>query len=104
LGDGVAAELMAFCRIFRDLVSPDEILLNPDKVRVPDDPATLYAIAGALAAKAAPGNFDRVIIYADRMPAEYAVLLVKLAVRRDQTICATRAFARWAADKAEILS
>src|SRR5262249_50683509 len=39
VGEGVATELVAFMRIYRQMVSPDAILLNPDTAPVPSEPA-----------------------------------------------------------------
>lgn len=103
IGEGVATELVAFMRVFREMVSPDAILLNPDTAPVPKEPAAACAIAAALAHKATDGNFARVLTYARRMPAEYAVLIVKLATHRDITLCATRAFISWAADNTDVV-
>jgi hypothetical protein len=69
-GDGFAAELMGFLQIYRQLPDPALILLDPKGAHVPDDPATLYAVVGALARQAAPGNMDALITYANRLPDE----------------------------------
>ena len=103
IGEGVATEMVAFMRVFRDMISPDAILLNPTTAPVPKEPAAACAIAAALAHKATPGNFDRVMTFAQRMPAEYAVLIVKLATHRDMTLCATRAFIAWASANTDIV-
>jgi hypothetical protein len=104
LGEGVATELMAFCRIYRNLVSPDEILRDPDSAEVPGDPATACAVATALAERMTPENAERALAYIARMPAEYGVLTVKLALRRDKRICSARAYLKWAADHAKMLA
>ncbi|MDA8165458.1 MAG: ATP-binding protein, partial [Desulfobacteraceae bacterium] len=47
-GEGFAAELLGFLRIYRKLPHPDRVLQDPDRAPVPaDDPATLYALCGA---------------------------------------------------------
>jgi hypothetical protein len=43
-----ATELVAFLRLFRDLPSIDEILLNPDSAPLPGEPSAQIAIATAL--------------------------------------------------------
>lgn len=103
IGEGVATELVAFMRIFREMVSPDAILLNPTGTPVPKEPAAAYSIVGALAHKATPSNFDRVLTYVGRMASEYGVLCVKLATDRDVGLCATRAFIQWAAANTDVV-
>ena len=96
---------MAFLKIFRKLPSPDAILLNPAKADVPTDPATLYALCGALAVKAAPDNFGRIMVYIGRMPKEFNVLFVRDAINRCPKIQESADFIAWASgDGAKILS
>lgn len=103
VGEGAAAELLGFLKIFRSLPNPDVILLNPDKAPVPDDPATLYAICGALARKSSDNTIDRLIDYAKRLPAEFSVLLVRDCVQACASVVNSRAFISWASDNADVL-
>lgn len=95
VGEGPASEFTGFLRIFRKLPNPDAILLNPQSADVPTDPATLYALAGSLAHRASTSNFERVCQYVERMPAEFSVLTVSLALRRDKALHNTAAFGNW---------
>jgi len=105
VGEGAAAEFLAFLQIFRDLPSPDEIVLNPDKVAVPDKPATLYALCGALANRVTEVNFGRIMVYVNRMPPEFSVLFVRDAIRRKPAIQTTQDFIKWASgDGARLLT
>jgi hypothetical protein len=96
IGEGAAAEFVGFVRIFRKLPNPDAILINPDTADVPTDPATLYALSGALAERATEANMERVVTYTSRMPAEFSVLSVSYAVRKTPELANTQAFTRWA--------
>ena len=95
VGEGAAAEFMGYLKYYRDLPDLDTILLNPNKATVPTEPATLYALATGLAAKATPDNFERVVIYTLRLPVEFQVLLMKDAMSRDRTLSQTREFMEW---------
>jgi len=95
VGEGAAAEFVGFMKVFRKLPKPDAVLLDPSNHPVPEDVATLYALSGALAARANNGNFERVVTYADRMPSEFSVLTVTMATRRDESLYDTAAFVRW---------
>lgn len=103
IGEGVATEMVAFMRIYREMVSVDQILLDPVGAPVPKEPAACCAIAAALAHKASPSNFDRVLRYAGRMQKEYEVLVVSLAIKRDGGMCATRAFVQWSVDNTDVV-
>lgn len=104
VGAGVAAELVAFLKTFRSLPSPDAILLNPAGADVPEEPATQYALASALARKAADVNFDAVTQYVSRMPAEFSVFCIKTAIAREPGLQHHAAFASWAAQHGDILT
>ena len=103
VGEGAAAEFLGFLKVYRKLPNPDAILLNPDKAKVPDDPITLYALAGALASRASTTNFDNLCRYLDRVPPEFSVLTVTMAVTRDADLTTTNAFTVWATKHHEVL-
>jgi hypothetical protein len=103
VGEGAAAEFVGFVRIYRKLPNPDAILMNPDTADVPTDPATLYALSGAIAERATEGNLERMVTYTSRMPAEFAVLSMSMAVRRDTDLTNTAAFTKWALAHQDVL-
>jgi hypothetical protein len=95
-GEEFAAEFLGFLRIYRDLPDPDLVLANPETADVPTDPATMYALVGALSHRVVEKTFDALVTYADRIPAEFSVLMVKDAVTRDDTLVQTTGFIKWA--------
>lgn len=103
IGDARALELVAFLAVWRKLPDPDAVLLDPSSAIVPTDPATLYAITGALAGRATLGNGARVLQYAERLPEAFNVLLTLDARRRvnadqgDGSFESLAEFKRWAA-------
>lgn len=96
VGEGPAAEFVAFMQTFRELPDPDVVLRDPQRAVVPTNLAVTYALCGALAHKATEDNFDKVIEYAERLPQEFMVLLVRDATRRDKSLQRTRPFIQWA--------
>ena len=103
VGEGAAAEFVGFVRIFRKLPNPDAILLNPQTADVPKDPATLYALSGALAQRATEANFERVCQYSERMPPEFSVLTISYAARRNPDLANTQAFTKWSINHQDVL-
>lgn len=103
VGEGPAVEMMAFLKIYRDLPDPDEIIKNPKNAIVPKEPATMYALCGALAQRANKENFGRIIEYTHRMDAEYSVITVMDICRKDQTLGSTTEFAKWATKYQDVL-
>jgi len=103
VGEGGAAEFVGFLRIFRKLPNPDAVLMNPTTAEVPTDPATLYALSGAIAERATEGNFERVCTYAERMPADFSVLTVSYASRKKPELANTAAFNKWVVKHQDVL-
>lgn len=96
VGDGAAGEFNGFLKLYRTMVSPDQILLNPLTADVPTNTGTLYALAEALARRATPKTVDAVLTYARRMPKEFAQALVSSATKLDPALCSTHEFIAWA--------
>lgn len=97
VGEGAAAEFHGFLKIFRKLPNPDAVLMDPENYEVPTEPSVRYAMAGAMAQRATPGNFEAVITYMKRFPAEFSVLTILDSVRKDKSLQQTKAFTLWAA-------
>ena len=103
VGEGAAAECTGFMRIYRDLPDPDAVLMSPDTVDVPQEPATMYAVCQVLARKASEETMDPIVRYANRLPVEFGVLLMRDSVKNDTAIVNTPAFSEWASGHSEIL-
>ncbi len=104
VGEGASAEFSGFVRLIKDLPTVDEVLLDPAKARLPASPAAMYALATALDAKATVANLERVMEYIGRMPAEFQVLFVRSALRRDRKLAATKTFMDWGIKNQNVLT
>lgn len=102
-GEGFAAEFVGFLRIFRTLPNPDLILMNPGAADVPTDPATLYALCGALSRKTSDNTIDRLTTYYNRLPAEFSVLAMRDSLNVAPDVVNSRAYITWAAAHKEVL-
>lgn len=95
VGEGPASEFMAFLKVFRTLPNPDSILIDPAKAPVPKDPATLYALTGALIQRVTEVNFGRAMDYFKRLPPEFSVLFVKGGLVKCPDIQYCKDFTKW---------
>lgn len=97
VGEAATLQAYSYFKLFRTLPNLDAILLNPGKAAVPPatEPATRWAVAFAIAARADANNWARVITYLERMPEEYNVLAVRSAVGRDAALASTVEFNEW---------
>jgi hypothetical protein len=102
-GEAHATEFLGFLRIYKNLPDPDVILMKPKEAKVPEDPATLFAVCGAIANKASEQNIGRVVEYANRLPVEFSVLLIRDCVNRDESLVQTRAFIEWSSKNSDVL-
>jgi hypothetical protein len=97
VGEGPASEFLAFLKVFRNLPSPDAILLDPKKIPVPTDLATLYALCGALAHKATRNNLANALTYVRRIPKqEFSALFMKDCISRNKELAETKSYIDWA--------
>ncbi len=100
VGEGAAAEFIAFAKMYRELPNIDGIFVDPDADPLPDQPSTLYATVTALGARMTTENFARVARYAERLMeegrGEFAALLVRDCIRKDREVMSTAAFVRLA--------
>jgi hypothetical protein len=103
VGPAAASELVAFLRLFRQLPSIDEILLNPATATVPAEPSAQIAIATALGRVLSDSSVGRGLTYLDRMPTEMRVMAMRDAVARDTAITHTPEFVRFGVEYREVL-
>ena len=103
VGPAATAELVAFLRLFRQLPSIDDILLNPDTAPLPTETSAQIAIATALGRALTDNSLGRGLRYLNRMPAEMRVMTVRDAARRDQAITHTPEFVRFGVEYREVL-
>lgn len=103
VGKGYSTELRAFIKLESQLPTKEQILLNPKKAKVPDEPSALYIVTGMLAQASNATTFDSVCDYAERIPPEFQAMLVKDAMRISPEVTSTKAFVRWGVKFAEVL-
>ena len=103
VGEAAAIEFCSFYSMYKSMPSLDHIITNPGTAEVPTNPAVLYAVSTALGRRASQNNMDAVVQYACRMPAEFSILTVTDAARRDVTVTKTRAYITWAVNNQDVL-
>ena len=99
VGDGAAAEFVAYLQLYRQLPDVDAVLSNPNAIPLPKEPAVLFALIGALTARA---RSDRSLVPAFarvgmRLPDEFGMLALRDALAIDRTLVADPAVQQWVA-------
>lgn len=103
VGEGATTEFWSFLDMFSQLPNVDGILMDPDGATVPDKPNALYAVTSALARKATPNNFERVLRYLVRLPKEFEVCCVRDSFRLTPAVQMTRAYVEWSVRNKDVL-
>jgi MoxR-like ATPase len=103
IGPAATAEFVGFLRLFRQLPSIDEILLNPTSAPLPDEPSAQIAIATALGRAMSDQSVAKGLTYLDRMPTEMRILAMRDAAARDRAITSTPEFIRFGVEHAEVI-
>jgi hypothetical protein len=84
-GDVFSTGFCSFLKIYRSMISPIEILLHPEKYVQPTGKEAIainYALARALALKAEKKYMDNIAVIAEKMPPEFATLMMSLIERQ----------------------
>jgi hypothetical protein len=93
VGEGPAAEFVAFSKTYRELPDVDKILANPAGFKVPTDPSVLYALSGAVVERcrnADAAKLNAVVQVAMRLPDEFAVLTMRDGAVVNEAITKTK--------------
>ncbi len=113
VGEGPALEFLAYKKIFTKLPNPKTIVNDPFKEKVPDDPAVLYALTGALANLANDKNMENIVKYAGRlyddkefddnmMRGEFATVLIRDCENINPEVMETTSYIQWKCEHPEV--
>jgi hypothetical protein len=99
VGEGAAAELLAFLSMFAQLPAIDAIMLDPANAIIPGEPSARYAVATALASRVTDETtFSRAAAYAQRLvdagAGDFGALLVRDCLRKVPELQQTPTFVR----------
>lgn len=103
VGQAAADQFISYARTWRSLPAFETLIADPEKAEVPADAHIQYVVTSMMAQFATAQNFDKVLVYMNRLPPEFGVLAVTLAVRRDAALASTTAFAQWSIKNKDLL-
>lgn len=98
IGDGAAGELMAFIKVAIDLPSHEEVIADPKRCRIPDNPSGRYAMSAMLSRYAERKNFGSIMTYISReaFGRDFQIVTVLDAIHRDVSLMHTPVFIQFA--------
>ena len=83
--DEVAArEFYSYAKIFKSLITIPQIVANPKKIKIPEEPGTIYALTGTIGYHMKGDNAEKLMQFVERMPIEFQILALQVAIKRDQ--------------------
>jgi hypothetical protein len=95
ISEGVAREFISFCKIHADLPKIEQIISNPDAVKVPTEPSILYAMTGCISHHASMDNFGQLMKFLEKFPIEFQVVALRETVRRNNSMMAHASIQKW---------
>ena len=97
IGEGMAREFAGYCEIYTSGALPEfsDILARPESAKLPLEPSVSFAITGMLAENITDQNIDKVILYINRIPAEFQVIALKKAIKKTPSIINSVEVKKW---------
>ncbi|MEA1917603.1 MAG: MoxR family ATPase [Campylobacterota bacterium] len=96
VGYGAGIEFVSFIKVYKTLPNVDAILNESDYESVPTEPSALYALCAALIEKYENSSQARNLFnYSKKLPVEFAVMLIKDLIIKDEDIAELEEFDEW---------
>lgn len=102
IGPG-AREFLTFCELESELPSHEDIVKNPTKTAIPEEPSVQYFLCGALSSKTEVKDISSVIKYVDRLPIEFQIVCMKDMIKRTPVIKKEACYRAWMSKHAKDL-
>ena len=103
VGEAAATAFCAHEKVASQVPDPDDCIKSPEKTKVPENPSARYAIACSLVHFANPDNFEPILKYMSRFPAEYGIMLVKESTTIKPELQDTDAFTKFGMENIDIM-
>jgi hypothetical protein len=95
VGYGAGIEFISFIKVYKSLPSIDDILSGTSEI-VPKEPSALYALSSAIIEKY--NNINQAVHifeYSKKLAVEFAVMLIKDLIIKDESISELKEFEEW---------
>lgn len=104
IGRGATAEFMAFLKVQTELPDLNDIFNGKDYVPPENRMDLRYALVSGLATRAKGSQFERMLQYSYKLPAEFGVMLIQMLAHRSETDMAKApSFGKWAREHSDII-
>lgn len=99
VGEAASAEFLGFLRLYRELPDLESVFSDPEHTPVPQQPAVLYGLIGALIekCKSDQSRASSFVRYASRLPDEFGLLAMRDLLALDAKFAALPHVQQWIA-------
>jgi hypothetical protein len=104
VGEGPAREYQAFAAIASELPSVEEILADPLKIRVSQEPSVLYAVTDMLARSTTEKNFGQMMKYIGRITKEFQVIYIRDVLRKNDKLRYDPIYTKWGHENHDVFT
>jgi hypothetical protein len=94
LTSGVAVEFVQFSRVFKNMISVDQICKDPETCNLPTDTSTKWAVISHMMEKVDHKNFEFLCTYANRFTVDFRILFYRSVLIRQPDLRSHPAFTR----------
>lgn len=91
---GVAVEFINFCKIYKDLITVDEIVLNPEGAKIPDSASLRWATVSHMLERITEDNLGKLATYVDRYSMDFRILFYRSIAHRQPFLKRHEAFVK----------
>jgi len=103
VGEGPALEFKGFTDIYKSLPTITQILNQPDKITVPTEPSTLYAITSLISSRTTKENIAKFMQLVERLPIEFQVITLQGISKVEKSLLKEQCVKVWLAANANEL-
>lgn len=86
IGEGASREFLTYCEIYNELPTIAEMIADPEKVVIPNEPSVRYAVAGLITEHANTANISQLMKIVTQLPFEFQMIALQGTVQRDRTL------------------
>jgi hypothetical protein len=103
IGQGAAQEFLGFMSIYNDLIPLSEIVADPARARIPNEPAGKWAITGVIADGINATNVDRLVVYLQRLATEFQIITLQQIFALNPAVLKTPGAIKYATEMSKYL-
>ena len=103
VGDGPAGEFLAFAKVANKLPDIDNLIAKPETYMPSEDPAVLYALTGAISARAEESKMENIMKLTLKLPTEFQVVLVKGMLAVDRNLINHDTMTKWIEKNSQVV-